>query len=58
MEIVDFLKMKERFAAAEVDSKIDMYVSAEGLTQTQYRELLQMFPLSELGRLEAALASY
>lgn len=56
MEILDFMKMKEQFAAADVDSKINMYVSAQGLSQTQYRELLQLFPLHELGRLEAAIS--
>jgi len=56
MEIIEFMNMKKRFAAADVDSKIDMYVSAQGLSQTQYRELLQLFPLHELGRLEAALS--
>ena len=56
MEIVDFKDMKKQFADADIDSKISMYVSAEGLTATQYRELLQLFPLNELGRLEAALS--
>ena len=56
MEIVDFVNMKEQFADADVDSKINMYVSAQGLSATQYRELLQLFPLNELGRLEAALS--
>ncbi|MCL2698724.1 MAG: sulfite exporter TauE/SafE family protein [Defluviitaleaceae bacterium] len=55
MELTDFIEMKERFAQADTDSKIDMYIGAQGLTQTQYRELLTMFPLNELGRLEAAL---
>jgi len=57
MEIVDFISMKQQFETADVDSKINMYVEAEGLTAVQYRELLQLFPLSELGRLEAALGS-
>jgi len=56
MEIADFKDMKEQFADADVDSKINMYVSAQGLTATQYRELLQLFPLNELGKLEAALS--
>ena len=55
MEIVDFTSMKQQFEIADIDSKINMYVTAEGLTPMQYRELLQLFPLSELGRLEAAL---
>ena len=56
MEIIDFMNMKKKFADADVDSKINMYISAEGLSQTQYRELLQLFPLNELGKLEAALS--
>ena len=55
MDLLDFMSMKQKFEFADLDSKINMYVSAEGLTATQYRELLQMFPLNELGRLEAAL---
>ena len=56
MELNDFEAMKERFRQADTDAKIDMYVSAEGLSQTQYRELLKMFPLNALSQLEAALA--
>ena len=56
MELSAFENMKRDFGSADVDTKINMYVSAEGLTQTQYKELLKMFPLNELGRLEAALA--
>jgi len=56
MELSAFEVMKREFSSADVDTKINMYVSAEGLTQTQYKELLKMFPLNELGRLEEALA--
>jgi len=56
MEITAFENMKTRFLAADVDTKIDMYISAEGLSQTQYRELLKLFPLGSLGKLEEALA--
>ena len=56
MELKEFEIMKTMFRDADVDTKIDMYVSAEGLSQTQYRELLQMFPLNEITRLEEALA--
>lgn len=56
MELAAFEEMKERFKQADVDAKIDMYISAEGLSQTQYRELLKMFPLNALNRLEEALA--
>ena len=56
MELNAFEDMKVQFGSADIDTKIDMYITAEGLTQTQYRELLKMFPLNELGRLEEALA--
>ena len=55
MDSNSFLKLKEQFALAEVDSKIDMYVEAQGLSQEQYKELLRLFPYSELYRLEEAL---
>jgi len=47
--------MKVKFRLADTDTKINMYVDAEGLTQAQYTELLRLFPLHEIGRLEAAL---
>ena len=56
MELSAFENMKARFREADVDTKIDMYIGAEGLSQTQYKELLRLFPLNELNRLEEALA--
>lgn len=56
MELTAFENMKETFREADVDTKINMYIEAEGLSQTQYKELLRLFPLSELNRLEEALA--
>ena len=56
MELTAFESMKTRFKTADIDTKIDMYINAEGLSQTQYRELLKMFPLNELEKLEQALA--
>jgi len=55
MENEGFEALKKRFGAADTDTKIDIYVEADELTQGQYRELLRMFPLKELKRLEAAL---
>ena len=55
MERTAFENLKVRFRNADTDTKISMYVEAEELTQTQYKELLRLFPLKELGRLEAAL---
>jgi len=55
MEIQAFNNLKSRFSTADTDAKIDMYVEAEDLTQSQYKELLRLFPLKDLHRLEAAL---
>ena len=55
MQTTDFSQIKEDFAAADVDGKIRLYVESEGLTQDQYKELLRLFPLEELSKLEDAL---
>lgn len=55
MENKEFQALKESFAKEGTDGKIDIYVNTEGLTQAQYKELLRLFPLEELYRLEAAL---
>ncbi len=55
MELTEFETMKIQFRNADTDTKINMYVMADDLTQTQYKELLRMFPLNDLNRLEQAL---
>ncbi|MCL2573518.1 MAG: hypothetical protein FWE34_03075 [Defluviitaleaceae bacterium] len=55
MNHADFVKMKELFKSADTAGKIEIYVNANGLDSAQYRELLTLFPLNELGKLEAAL---
>ncbi len=55
MELRDFQKVLDDFRNAETDDKINMYVKTEGLTQQQYKELLRLFPMDELYRLEEAL---
>ncbi|MDR3239344.1 MAG: hypothetical protein LBT44_04595 [Clostridiales bacterium] len=52
---MDFQKVKEEFNAANLDRKVQMYITAEGLTQAQYKDLLKMFPVSQLHVLEQAL---
>ena len=56
MQPAAFESIKQQFLEADADTKINMYVEAEGLSQTQYKELLRLFPLNELDRLEEALA--
>jgi hypothetical protein len=55
MPLEDFNKTLSEFSQAGLDEKINIYVNSEGLSQEQYRELLKLFPLDELDRLEKAL---
>jgi len=52
---VEFERVKEEFSNADIDRKVQLYVSAEGLTQEQYKDLLKMFPSDQLSLLEQAL---
>jgi len=56
MENLDFTKLKMRFINANLDEKIEIYVTSEGLSQSQYKELLRAYPLNQLDQLEKALA--
>jgi len=55
MPIEAFEELKNEFCKSDTDRKIAIYVDSDGLTQPQYRELLHMFPLHDLNKLEAAL---
>lgn len=50
-----FEQIKERFKAADVDEKIEIYTTVRGLTVEQYKELLKMFPIKYLDKLEKAM---
>ena len=50
-----FEAIKERFRKADVDEKIEIYTSVQGLTVEQYKELLRMFPIKYLDKLEKAM---
>ena len=55
MDSIEFTKIREQFKHADTEGKIEIYVGASGLDSAQYRELLTLFPLNELGKLEIAL---
>jgi len=55
MENAAFENLKIKFKLADTDTKIKIYVDAEDLTQAQYKELLRLFPLNDLAKLEVAL---
>ena len=52
---LDFEHIKEEFSNADVDRKVELYVTAEGFTQEQYKDLLKLFPTDKLSLLEQAL---
>lgn len=56
MERTAFESLKNEFQTADTEEKIAIYVNTEDLTQHQYKELLRMFPMKDLYKLEAALA--
>lgn len=55
-QATNFEEIKERFKKANLDEKIRIYTSTEGLTVEQFKELLRMFPIQHLDKLEKAMA--
>lgn len=53
---INFSEIKEKFKNATVDEKIRIYTTTQGLTVEQFKELLRMFPLQHLDKLERAMA--
>lgn len=56
MQKDDFIKLKLQFAQSDVAGKIAIYTETPGLSATQYKELLRMYPIERLQELETALA--
>ena len=55
MNDIQFTNLKAEFQKADLEGKIRIYVTTEGLTTKQYKELLGMYPIGELEELEKAL---
>ncbi|SDZ05924.1 hypothetical protein SAMN05660462_01688 [Proteiniborus ethanoligenes] len=53
---VNFEEVKKRFRDASVEEKIDIYTTTQGLTVEQFKELLRMFPIQHLDKLERAMS--
>lgn len=51
----NFEEIKERFIAADLDTKIEIYTTVQGLSVEQYKELLRVFPIKYLDKLEKAM---
>ena len=46
----DFEKIKNDFINADLDEKIRIYTTTEGLTTEQFRELLKYYPIKYLSK--------
>ncbi len=55
MDTLAFANIKAEFQRADLEKKIQMYVNTQGLTTEQYKELLRLYPIGELDRLDKAL---
>ena len=52
---VNFEQIKRQFEEADLDEKIRIYTSTSGLSVEQFKELLRVFPLQYLDKLERAM---
>lgn len=52
----DFQEIKRRFKDSNLQGKIEIYTTTQGLTVDQFKELLRMFPIQHLDKLERAMA--
>ena len=55
MGTVNFEEIKANFINADLDEKIRIYTTTEGLSVEQFRELLKYYPIQHLSKLEKAL---
>lgn len=53
---IDFEAVKMRFSNADLDGKIKIYTTTQGLSVDQFKDLLRMFPIQHLDKLERAMA--
>lgn len=56
MPNVNFQEIKQRFQTADLDEKIKIYTTTQGLSVDQFKELLRMFPIQHLDKLERAMS--
>ncbi|MFA5524009.1 MAG: hypothetical protein WDA24_06605 [Tissierellales bacterium] len=53
---VNFEEIKQRFENADLDGKIQIYTTTQGLSVEQFKDLLRMFPIQHLDKLEKAMS--
>ena len=52
---VEFENIKEEFEQSDLNGKIKIYTTTSGLTVDQFKELLRLYPLQYLDKLEKAM---
>lgn len=52
----NFEEIKKKFQEANIDEKVEIYTTVRDLTVDQYKELLRMYPIKHLDKLERAMA--
>ncbi|MDK2563009.1 hypothetical protein QOZ84_05585 [Romboutsia sedimentorum] len=55
MSTINFEEVKTKFINADLDEKIRIYTTTEGLSVTEFKELLKYYPIQYLSKLEKAL---
>ena len=55
MSSVNFEDLKIKFINSDLDEKIRIYTTTEGLSVEQFKELLKYYPIQHLSKLEKAL---
>ena len=55
MSTINFEEIKTKFINADLDEKIRIYTTTEGLSVVEFRELLKYYPIQHLSKLEKAL---
>lgn len=55
MNDVAFANLKARFQKADISEKVDIYINTEGLDSKQYKDLLRLYPMQEIDKLEEAM---
>ncbi|AFS78262.1 hypothetical protein Curi_c12510 [Gottschalkia acidurici 9a] len=52
---INFEDIKQKFINADLSEKIRIYTTTQGLTVEQFKELLKLYPLQHLDKLEKAM---
>lgn len=53
--MINFEQIKQEFINADLDKKIQIYTTTEGLSVDQFKELLRYYPIQHLSKLEKAM---